>query len=97
MVIERAMIRLSPIRAKHGTYIMDKLTQTLLTTKQAAAYLGVSLSFLEKDRVQGARIPFVRIGHRRGVRYSEAALQEFVRRSTYQSTSEYAREVQHDR
>lgn len=58
---------------------MDNHLSNLLTTRQAAAYLGVSLSFLEKDRVQGARIPFVRIGHRKGVRYSEAALQELNR------------------
>ena len=31
----------------------------LLTTKEAARFLGVSTAFLERDRWAGARIPFV--------------------------------------
>jgi len=30
----------------------------LLTTKQAAPILGVSIAFLERDRWAGARIPY---------------------------------------
>ena len=40
----------------------------LLTTKDAAPLLGVSIAFLERDRWAGARVPFIRIGSR-AVRY----------------------------
>ncbi len=49
----------------------------LLTTKEAAAYLGVSAAFLERDRWAGARIPFVRIGSR-AVRYPLGELENYV-------------------
>lgn len=57
----------------------------LLTTKEAAKYLGVSKAFLERDRWAGARIPFVKVGSR-AVRYRPndltAYLDSQVRRST---------------
>ena len=49
----------------------------LLTTKEAAYYLGVSAAFLERDRWAGARIPFVRIGSR-AVRYPLRELENYV-------------------
>ncbi len=61
---------------------------TLLTTKQAALYLSVSASFLEKDRWRGSRIPFVRIGSR-AIRYRENDLEYFLDSQTFGSTSEY--------
>ena len=61
----------------------------LLTTKQAAKHLGVSASFLEKDRWRGARIPFIRIGPR-AIRYRETDLSSFLEQQTFGSTSEYA-------
>lgn len=61
----------------------------LLTTKQAAKYLGVSASFLEKDRWRGARIPFVRVGTR-AIRYRDQDLTSFLEKQTFGSTSEYA-------
>ena len=51
--------------------------QKLLTTKEAAKYLGVSEAFLERDRWKGAEIPFVRVGTR-AVRYDLAALEDFI-------------------
>ena len=58
----------------------------LLTTQQASEYLGVSKAFLERDRWAGAKIPFVRVGHR-AVRYRIADLEAFldsrIRMSTY--------------
>ena len=44
------------------------MNDRLLTTKEAARFLGVSAAFLERDRWAGAEIPFVRIGSR-AVRY----------------------------
>lgn len=59
----------------------------LLTTKEAARYLGVSEAFLEKDRWAGARIPFVRIGTR-AVRYRQTDLDFHIQSNIKRSTSE---------
>ncbi len=59
----------------------------LLTTAEAADYLGVSKAFLERDRWAGARIPFVKIGAR-AVRYQPAALEAFVQSRVKKSTSD---------
>ena len=36
----------------------------LLTTEEAAEFLGMSYQFLERDRWKGATIPYVRVGSR---------------------------------
>lgn len=48
----------------------------LRSTAQAAEYLGVSVKWLERDRMNGASVPFIRVG--RHVRYSEADLAAFL-------------------
>lgn len=58
----------------------------LLTTKEAANFLGVSAAFLERDRWAGAEIPFVRIGSR-AVRYQLSELEAFVRSRVRKSTA----------
>lgn len=63
------------------------MDNALLTTKQAAIYLGVSEAFLERDRWAGARIAFVRIGTR-GVRYELHALHAYVEKQRRWSTSD---------
>lgn len=63
------------------------MTNHLLTTKEAARYLGVSKAFLDRDRWAGAKIPFVRIGSR-AVRYELSALEAYVRSQIRRSTSE---------
>ncbi len=60
---------------------------TLLTTKAAAAYLGVSAAFLERDRWAGARIPFIKLGTR-SVRYRLSDLETFIEQQVRHSTSE---------
>ncbi|SFF15004.1 AlpA family transcriptional regulator [Nitrosomonas sp. Nm166] len=60
----------------------------LLTTKQAAQILGVSIAFLERDRWAGARVPFVKIGSR-AVRYRYSDLLAYIESCTYHSTSQY--------
>ena len=60
----------------------------LLTTKQAAQILGVSIAFLERDRWAGARVPFVKIGSR-AVRYRHSDLLAYIESCLYQSTSQY--------
>ena len=59
----------------------------LLTTKEAAAYLGVSAAFLERDRWAGARIAFVRIGSR-AVRYRLGELENYVAGQLRTSTND---------
>ncbi|MEL6448321.1 MAG: helix-turn-helix domain-containing protein [Pseudomonadota bacterium] len=49
----------------------------LLTTAEAAEFLGVSKAFLERDRWAGPAIPFVRVGSR-AVRYSCSDLESYV-------------------
>jgi hypothetical protein len=49
----------------------------LLTTKQAAEYLCVSMAFLERDRWAGEKVPFVRVGSR-AVRYLRTDLEDFA-------------------
>ena len=60
----------------------------LLTTKQAAPILGVSVAFLERDRWAGARVPFIKIGSR-AVRYRLSDLHAYIESRLYQSTSQY--------
>ena len=60
----------------------------LLTTKQAAQILGVSIAFLERDRWAGARVPFVKIDSR-AVRYRYSDLLAYIESCTYHSTSQY--------
>ena len=59
--------------------------EKLLTTKEAARFLGVSEAFLERDRWAGADIPFVRVGSR-AVRYQLSALEAFVASRIRKST-----------
>lgn len=59
----------------------------LLTTSQAAHYLGVSKAFLERDRWAGARVPFIKVGSR-AVRYRQADLDGYIESRIRQSTSQ---------
>lgn len=59
----------------------------LLDTKQAAALIGMSVAFLERDRWAGARIPFLKIGVR-AVRYRESDLMDYINSCQRLSTSQ---------
>ena len=59
----------------------------LLTTQQASEYLGMSKAFLERDRVEEARIPFIKVGSR-AVRYRIADLDAFLESRVRTSTSD---------
>ena len=63
------------------------MTSVLLNTKEAAAVLGVSKAFLERDRWAGARIPFVKLGAR-AVRYRQADLESYIESKVRLSTSD---------
>ena len=67
--------------------------QQLLTTKQAAQFLGVSEAFLERARWAGKpAIPFLQISAR-AVRYDPEDLQRYVRARVRTSTSDPGLEV----
>ncbi|MCU7803184.1 MAG: helix-turn-helix domain-containing protein [Candidatus Thiodiazotropha sp. (ex Lucinoma borealis)] len=63
------------------------MNKKILNTKEAAAYLGVSMAFLERDRWAGARIPFIKVGAR-AVRYRMSDLEAYLERQVRQSTSD---------
>lgn len=63
------------------------MENVLLNTREAAAFLGVSAAFLERDRCYTARIPFVKVGNR-AVRYRRADLDAYIAASTRRSTSQ---------
>jgi excisionase family DNA binding protein len=58
----------------------------LLTPKEAAVLLKVSESWLAKARMRGDGPPFIKVG--RSIRYSEAALQQWMKSRQRLSTSE---------
>lgn len=63
------------------------MKQQLMTTPEAAAFLGVSKAFLERDRWAGARIPFIKLGAR-AVRYRMDDLESFISAQVRRSTSD---------
>ena len=60
---------------------------TLLNTKQAAQLIGMSASFLEKDRWAGAKIPFIKMGSR-SVRYRKTDIDAYIEDQVRKSTSD---------
>jgi excisionase family DNA binding protein len=60
----------------------------LLTVAEAAKYLRVSKSFLDKSRVSGGGPEFIRIGKRK-ILYRTSALDFWANARRYSSTSEY--------
>jgi predicted DNA-binding transcriptional regulator AlpA len=60
--------------------------ERLLTPKEAAHFLRVSLSWLAKARMRGDGPPYIRIG--RSIRYSEPALLQWMKSRQRLSTSE---------
>ena len=65
------------------------MSQNLLTTAEAAKFLGVSKAFLERDRWAGARVPFIKVGSR-AVRYRLSDLNDYIEKQVRLSTSQVA-------
>ena len=57
-------------------FIMDNSKSRLLTAKEAAAYLGISLSTLNRIEKEGRLLPFRTPGGHR--RYDRAMLDEYL-------------------
>jgi len=54
------------------------MIKKLLTTKEAALHLNVSISMLAKDRMNKGDIPYTRVG-KRMIRYSEEDLNAYIK------------------
>lgn len=65
------------------------MQNALLTTKEAAEFLGVSCAFLERDRCYDGRIQFIKVGSR-AVRYRLDDLNQFIEKQVRRSTSHVA-------
>ena len=63
-----------------------EFSDVLLEPNEAAAFLKVSLSWLAKARMRGDGPPYLRIG--RSIRYTEAALMQWMKSRQRMSTSE---------
>jgi len=57
------------------------MKQRLLHTSEAAEFLGLSVSYLEKDRIGKREIPFIKIG-RSAIRYDLRTLDEYLERKS---------------
>jgi excisionase family DNA binding protein len=71
------------------------MKRNLLTTKEAARYLRVSASFLERNRWAGARIPFIKLGSR-AVRYEHATLDAYIASKERRSTGDAVTGAAHE-
>lgn len=59
--------------------------KVVLTTREAAAFLGLAVSTLNKWRCYGEGPQFIKLG--RAVRYRQDALERYVETSTQNSTT----------
>lgn len=72
-------------------YLMEDIMtrKTLLSSPEAAAYLGLRDQTLRKKRMTGDGPRYIRLGGRRGkVCYSEQELENWLNARTFASTSE---------
>jgi excisionase family DNA binding protein len=76
----------SPLAISSAAQKSPASTIVLLTPKEAAKLLKVSLSWLAKARMRGDGPPYIRIG--RSIRYAEAALMQWMKSRQRLSTSE---------
>ena len=60
-----------------GAHIRDDDVEPLMTTKETAAFLRVSKSWLAKARMRHDGPPFIQIG--RGVRYSKPTVLRWLK------------------
>ena len=68
------------------TQTQTKPTTTLMTVSQAADYLGLAVSTLNKWRCHGGGPVFIKMG--RAVRYRAVDLDQYIRDVSFTSTSE---------
>jgi predicted DNA-binding transcriptional regulator AlpA len=80
-------------RRAHRLVDIDLHPEETLSTKEVAAWLGVSVQFLEIGRTRGYGPKFVRIT-KRLVRYRVGDVLDWLKSRTHACTSEYAKGTQ---
>ena len=58
-----------------------------MNEKETAIALNCSIYTLQKDRVKGNNLPFIKIG--RNVRYLKSDIENYIKSRKFNSTSEY--------
>jgi predicted DNA-binding transcriptional regulator AlpA len=76
---------LSKTSSPSGSSNRPMTASNLLTPKQAARYLNLSVSWLAKRRLAGDGPPYVKLGG--AVRYVETSLQQWMKSQQRVSTS----------
>lgn len=84
---ERAFGGRIPDEAERRTHQSERDRAAYLATREAARYLGVSTSFLEKGRHFGTGPAYVRFG--RAIRYSRVALDAWAADRRATCTADY--------
>jgi excisionase family DNA binding protein len=74
-------------RSRPTQISLPKKVEALLTTKEAAGFLRISKSYLDKLRVYGGGPKFLRFG--RKILYRQSELNLWAEQRSFGSTSEY--------
>jgi excisionase family DNA binding protein len=95
LLVNLALTGFPPVGAKSLPVYVSRLEVHLiqfiyLSTREAAQRLSIGASTLKKLRVNGGGPAFHRIGRR--IVYSSEILDEWAKRATFESTSEYRSE-----
>ena len=88
------MPTLSPQRTRDEVPGQDRFPDYVLTTKQLAKLIGVSVRKLERDRQDGTGVPYIKFGRR--VLYRGADVEAHLKAQRFTSTAE-ARRAMEDR
>ena len=75
-----------PMTSTHSEIAGSKPAANLLTPKEAARLLKMSVSFLAKRRLAGDGPPYIKIG--RSIRYTDVGIASWIRSRQRMSTSE---------
>jgi predicted DNA-binding transcriptional regulator AlpA len=90
LVPEKFMLRqvekVRPFGSAAKSAVELNCLERLLTAREAADFLRVSVSWLAKARMRGDGPPFVKVG--RSIRYSQAVLVQWLKHQLRSSTSE---------
>jgi hypothetical protein len=83
------MSTLSPQRTHAEVPGQGRFPDSVLTTKQLASLIGVSVRKLERDRQDGTGVPYIKFGRR--VFYRGADVETFLQSNSFTSTAEARR------
>jgi excisionase family DNA binding protein len=78
---------LANLAPKNSPVSPSSADDPLMTVKEAADYLRVSKSFLDKARLCGEGPPFIRVG--RKILYRKSAVDAWLTKHQFASTSQY--------